>query len=80
MNAIRTPMQLALLLQGHRKEQKLSQLETAERVGMTQKMVSAFENHPERCSVKNLFKLLSALNLELVLRQKGDGSSTQAEW
>lgn len=80
MNTIRTTKQLALLLQGYRKEQQLSQEQAAERVGMSQKMVSAFENHPERCSIGNLFKLLSALGLELSLKRKADGSTNKGEW
>ena len=80
MTAIRTPKQLALLLQGYRKEQRLSQEQAAGKVGMSQKMVSAFENHPERCSIGNLFRLLSALGLELSLKTKSDDSSTRSEW
>ncbi|TCD48110.1 helix-turn-helix domain-containing protein [Chlorobium sp. N1] len=80
MNTARTPKQLGLLLQGHRKEESLSQEKAAGRVGLSQKMVSAFENHPERCSIGNLFKLLSALDLELSLKKKNRGPAHPGEW
>lgn len=63
-------MQLARLLNGQRKEQGLSQKKAAVKVGMAPKTISALENHPEGSSIESLFKLLSALDLEIVLQPK----------
>lgn len=68
--AVRTPMQLARLLNGQRKEQGLSQKKAAAKVGMAPKTISALENHPEGSCIESLFKLLSALDLEIVLQPK----------
>ena len=37
---------------------------------MVPKTISALENHPEGSSIESLFKLLSALDLEIVLQPK----------
>lgn len=65
-----TPYQLAQVLRGYRRARGLTQLEAAALGGLLQKTVSNIELAPERTSVESLFKLLSALNLELVLRDK----------
>ncbi len=68
--AVRTPMQLARLLNGQRKERGLSQKTAAAKVGMAPKTISALENHPDGSTIASLFKLLSALDLEILLQQK----------
>jgi HTH-type transcriptional regulator / antitoxin HipB len=70
-----TPYQLAQVLRGYRRSRRLSQKEAAELGGMLQKTVSNLEIAPERTSVESLFRLLSALNLELVLRDKTAASN-----
>lgn len=84
---IATPTQLGKVLAGCRKEQRLTQSGLGARVGLLQKAVSAFESDPSRSSVQRLFRLLSALELELVLRDKRPRSSqrptsrpAKAEW
>jgi len=67
-----TPHQLAHVLRGQRQFKGLTQKAAGQAVGLLPKTVSALESHPERSSVESLFKLLSALDLELVLRPKGD--------
>ncbi|TNJ34116.1 helix-turn-helix domain-containing protein [Prosthecochloris vibrioformis] len=79
-SSIRTPAQLGLLLQGYRKELELSQTTAASKVGLSQKTVSALENHTDRCSLNSLFKLLSALDLELVLQPRSAGKPSDHEW
>ena len=76
---IRTPMQLAMVLNGQRKELELSQKEAAEKVGLLPKTISVLENDPERSKIESLFKLLSSLDIELVLQPKKDANSSP-EW
>lgn len=76
---IRTPRQLAMVLNGHRKEIELSQKQAAEKVGMLPKTISALESGPEKCKIDSLFKLLSALEIEMVLQSK-QARSKAAEW
>lgn len=67
-----TSDQLAQALRCQRIAKRLTQQRAGARVGLLPKTVSALETAPHRSSVKSLFKLLSALDLELVLRARGD--------
>jgi len=79
---IHTPQQLALALRSQRKARRLTQKTAGAAVGLLPKTVSALESSPERSSVESLFKLLSALELELVLRPKSSDTdqTTSLEW
>jgi HTH-type transcriptional regulator/antitoxin HipB len=77
---IRTPMQLAKVLHGNRKKLKFTQKQAGEKVGLLAKTISAMENSPENSSIATLFKLLAALELELVLRPKGSVTFSDGEW
>jgi HTH-type transcriptional regulator/antitoxin HipB len=70
---IATPDQLAHVLRSVRKARGLSQLEAGKPVGLLQKSVSVLENHPETVTIGSLFKLLSALGLELIVSSKESG-------
>ena len=72
-----TPYQLAQVIRGFRHSRRLTQKDAAALGGMLQKTVSNIELTPEHTSVESLFKLLSALNLELVLRDKGTADKEQ---
>ena len=74
-----TPKQLGKILKGQRKLQQLTQKEAAEQVGLLPKTISKLELAPETATVESLFKLLSALRLELVVRSKSQESSSK-EW
>jgi HTH-type transcriptional regulator/antitoxin HipB len=77
----RTPDQLAQLLKARRKKLKLSQAQVGIKVGMRQDTVSALELRPTASSVESLYKVLSALGLELALREKaGSGAASKEEW
>lgn len=71
---IQTPHQLAQVLRGFRKRKRLTQIETGSKTGLLAKTISGLETAPERASVESLFRLFSALQIELVLRDK-DGTS-----
>ncbi len=80
---IHTTRQLAQALKGWRKVRKLTQSEAAGRVGMRPKTISALEAKPEPSTLGSLFKLLSALELEFVIRPRSKGSvraPASGEW
>lgn len=74
-----TPKQLGQVLRGQRKSQKLTQKEAAQVVGLLPKTISKLELATETATIESLFKLLSALQLELVVRSKSQESPTR-EW
>ena len=78
---------LANALRDQRKARKMTQIETANVVGMKQTTVSAFENTPEGTKLDTLFKLLAALDLELHVQARnsdvttsGDTNKWNEEW
>jgi HTH-type transcriptional regulator/antitoxin HipB len=77
-----TPQQLAQVLRGQRKSRGLTQKSAGARVGLLPKTISSLELTPERSSIESLFKLLSALDLELVLRSKSSDTDQpeSQEW
>ena len=68
---IRTPQQLGAVLQGYRKQKEMTQAEVGGAVGLPQSGVSEIESDPSTSSLNRIFKLLAALNLELVVRPRG---------
>lgn len=68
---IHTPKVLALMVIDQRKKLKLSQTAVGNLVGLKQKTISAFENKPERCQLDTLFRILSAVKLDLTTIVKG---------
>jgi HTH-type transcriptional regulator/antitoxin HipB len=80
---ITTPAQLAAVLRGRRATSRLTQKQAAAKVGLLPKTISVLESaDPGRSSVDSLFKLLSALDVELVVQPRSSASSGQrkAEW
>ena len=80
--SITTAQQLAQALKGARKARKLTQGEAGRKVGLLPKTLSALESDPEPSTIGSLLKLLSALDLELVLRPKPKrpGDIARGEW
>ena len=81
----RTPEQLGQILKSCRLERKLTQQAAGTKVGMKQSTVSVIESDAGHSSVETLYKLLSALQLELVLRDRNGerppaSSKNQREW
>lgn len=74
-----TPRQLGQVLNGWRKSRQLTQREAADMVGLLPKTVSRLERATETASIESLFKLLSALQLELVVRSRPQ-ESPDREW
>jgi HTH-type transcriptional regulator/antitoxin HipB len=72
---ITTPNQLIHALRNARKAQGLSQVDAGKLVGLLPKTISALENRPTSATVDSFLKLLSALDLELILQPKQSSSS-----
>lgn len=76
----KTPRQLGAILRGYRKQRGLTQRELAGRLGWPQKAISLAETRPGAMSVERLFQLLSALEVEVTLRDQKAGNVSKAEW
>lgn len=80
----RTPAQLGPILKSIRAERSLTQRDAGAKVGLKQSTVSVIERDPAHSSVDTLYKLLSALGLELVVRDKpsdqGPSGVHKQEW
>ncbi|KTD40754.1 helix-turn-helix domain-containing protein [Legionella parisiensis] len=77
---IHSSLELALLLKNQRKKLKLSQEEVAALVGLKQKTISAIENNPENMRLSTLFRILSALDLDLKILTKNESNTTTNQW
>lgn len=71
---VRTDQQIALLIRSFRKARGLTQDDLAQALGVTQQAASALERNPSVASVGRLLRTLSAMDVELVFREKGDDS------
>ena len=67
----RDSKQLGVVLARLRKKKKLTQEMLGELAGVLQKTVSAAERGEPGTQIKSIFKLLAALDLEVVLRSRG---------
>jgi HTH-type transcriptional regulator/antitoxin HipB len=74
---LRTIDHLPGLLEAFRKQAGLTQVELALRMGITQQSLSRLECNSENISMSRFLKILSILNVELVLRD-GDTRSSPA--
>lgn len=80
---ITSPKLLAQALKNARTGKRLTQQKTAEQIGIKQSTVSGFENQPDKARIETLFKLLSALELELHVTERDSEKSTTGwdqEW
>lgn len=75
---VRTSDQLSPLLRAFRKEAKLTQIDVAQRLGVTQQTVSALERNAETVSAQRLTQLMNILGVEVVLRRKPE-ACTEAD-
>ena len=81
MNAypIRIPQQLGPILEGFRRERKLTQQAVGIRAGMAQNAISQLEKNPSVASLARIFKVLAALDLELMIQPRKK-SGIQSDW
>ena len=75
-----TPAQLGPVLRARRRDCGLTQVQAASNVGLLPKTVSALELDPTTSTVASLFKLLSALDLEVILRPRGTDEPDRTDW
>jgi HTH-type transcriptional regulator/antitoxin HipB len=76
---VRTSEQMGAVLQDCRKKAGLTQQTAASKVGLYPKTISALELDSSRSTIASLFKLLSALDLELVLQSKNKASKNDRD-
>lgn len=76
---VRTSRQLGAILRGYRRERKLTQKSVGLTAGLRQSALSQLESDPGPSSLDRIFRVLSALDLELVVRRRG-GPAGKAEW
>lgn len=77
---IHNPRDLASFVNSQRKKLALSQSTVGDLVGLKQATVSAFENKPDNTKLDTLFRILSALNLDIHLFQKNEKVALKSEW
>jgi len=77
---IRSPKELAMLVVSQRKKLKLSQSAVGDLVGLKQKTISAFENKPEKIQLETLFRILSALKLDIKMLNKDEIMKAKTRW
>lgn len=73
-----SPKVLAMMVTNQRKQLKLSQAEIAKRIGLRQQTISDFENNPANTRLDTLFRILSAVNLDLSLSAKDSSTTGEA--
>lgn len=76
---IKSPKELAIYAGNYRKKLDLTQSELGQRVGLKQQTVSDFELRPEYCQIETLFRILSALELDMKLVPKNQQSG-ESQW
>lgn len=83
---VTTSKQLGQSLKRYRNIKKLTQKELAEEANLGQKSISFIEQGKPGVRLDTLFKLLSELDLEIIIQHKpvsentGKGEDTQDEW
>ena len=77
---IPSPKELALMVIEQRKKLKLSQADVGKRVGLKQQTISAFENKPASTKLDTLFRILSAVHLDVMLLSKNESLSAKKQW
>lgn len=76
----RTPQQLGQVLKSCRQRRKLTQGAVGSKVGVRQSQISVIEAHRAKATVETLYKVLSGLGLELVVRDIDAADSSASEW
>lgn len=77
---IHSPKELALLVKDHRQKLKLSQADVGDLVGLKQQTLSEFEINPQSTQLDTLFRILSALQLDIKIVAKDEKSAAVAQW
>jgi len=75
-----SPRELALLVANRRKNLKLSQAQVGKLVGLKQQTVSDFEKKPEGTKLDTLFRILSAVKLDVTVLAKQTSNEKNPAW
>lgn len=75
----RSPKQIGTLIRRIRKTKDLTQTELGEMTSLRQETISKIENGETGTKIGTLCDVLTALNLELVVRQRTTSSATDIE-
>ncbi|MEX2149489.1 MAG: helix-turn-helix domain-containing protein [Steroidobacteraceae bacterium] len=76
----RSARQLGQILRACRQKHQLTQGMVGSRVGVRQSQISSIETRGAEITVDTLYRLLSALDLELVLRDRHTRDKRPTEW
>ena len=80
MTPITSPKDLGRALKVQRKKLSLTQIEAGKKFNLTQKTVSNIENGRPGVQLETLFRLMSALNLEIHLEPRDTPYKGEAPW
>jgi HTH-type transcriptional regulator/antitoxin HipB len=73
------PQQFGMVLRGFRCEKKLTQQAVGVRAGLAQNAISQIETKSGPVSLDRVFRILSALDVELVLRHR-KAPNPRSDW
>jgi HTH-type transcriptional regulator/antitoxin HipB len=76
----RIPQHLGQAIKARRAKLKLSQAAVGAKMGMKQNTISVLEIRTASSRIASLFKVLSALGLEIVVREKSKEVPSSQEW
>jgi len=74
-----TPQQLGAVLRGVRREKRLTQAAVGGMAGLPQGAISLIESNPGPASLARIYRVLSALNVELIVRVRPT-TARPTEW
>jgi HTH-type transcriptional regulator / antitoxin HipB len=77
---IHSPKELAQWVHTQRKKKRWSQAETSALVGLKQTTLSKFEIRPDHTRLATLFRILSALGLEMHVMPQGKSPAEAGKW
>lgn len=77
---VRTTEEFSYLVFNRRKALGLTQAQVAERAGLTQKVISMFENHPEKAMLTTALRILAAVDTNLFSQPKNQKSQSSEAW
>jgi HTH-type transcriptional regulator/antitoxin HipB len=75
MQKATSPKVLGQILKSARNDKGLNQLEAGRLVGITQAMVSRIETGESNPRIDTLFRLLAALDMEMIVKPRGMSSN-----
>lgn len=79
--SLRIPTQMGVILRALRKTRGLTQHALAQQLGVTRQAVSLLEQRPEAATLERLMRVLSLLEVDVVLRPRDPNATPPAtEW